>query len=436
MAVFKSSLPVRHELLGDLVVGIVGSDNTTIIDVLTVDSAYGATPNGMPLLGKYEATPTTYDDGDAVPLAVDASGKLQVDAEITIPSVMDVTVLNGAGGAAVNIQDGGNAITIDGTLTGITNDVSIDDGGNSITVDGSVTVTATDLDIRDLVNTQDSIAIGDSASIFDVATLNSALSGTANAFPIAGRYQATPDTFGDGDATQLLTDANGKLQVTGSFASANVIVDDSAFTVGTDSVGVVGYLADDTATDSVDEGDVGAPRMTLDRIALSILDDGTNRLNILNDGDAYGAGTGGLLVMGQNGTTDYQALKVDSLGALYVNTGVVGSIAETAGTTNLVKDTPTTVVTHTPAANEEILGITYGGSGKAQVDIYYGTTSSEVRKHTFYTSASNPNIIYTFPAELALTTADTIYVSVTNLETKASPASDFDGYATITYATV
>ena len=47
-----------------------------------------------------------------------------------------------------------------------------------------------------------------------------------------------------------------------------------------------------------------------------------------------------------------------------------------------------------------------------------------------------PNIIYTFPAELALTTADTIYVSVTNLETKASPASDFTGYATISYVTV
>ena len=405
MAVYKSALPVRHENLGDLVVGIVGSDNTTIVDVLTVDSAYGATPNGMPLLGKYEATPTTYDDGDAVPLAVDASGKLQVDAEIVIPSVMDVTVTNGAAGAAVNIQDGGNSITVD----------------------------ATDLDIRDLVNTQDSIAIGDSTNIFDVAVLNSALSGTANAFPVAGRYQSTPDTFGDGDATQLLTDENGRLQVdVVSGGGGNILVDDSAFTVGTDEVGVVGYLYDDTATDSVDEGDIGAPRMTADRIALSILDDGTNRLNVLNDGDAYGAGTGGILVLGQNGTTDYQALQVDTNGALYVNTSA-GTITEAAGSANCAKDTPTTVVTHTPAANESILGVTYAGSGKAQVDIYYGTTSSEVRKHTFYTSASMPNIDFKFPGELALTTADTIYVSVTNLEKVASPTSDFTGYATISY---
>ena len=57
------------------------------------------------------------------------------------------------------------------TLTGITNDVSVDDGGNSITVDGTVaisgtvTVAATDLDIRDIVHTQDSVALGDGTGV-------------------------------------------------------------------------------------------------------------------------------------------------------------------------------------------------------------------------------------------------------------------------------
>jgi hypothetical protein len=44
-----------------------------------------------------------------------------------------------------------------------------------------------------------------------------------------------------------------------------VFVDDAAFTVGTSSVNVVGFLADQASTDSVNEGDVGAARMTLDR---------------------------------------------------------------------------------------------------------------------------------------------------------------------------
>lgn len=44
-----------------------------------------------------------------------------------------------------------------------------------------------------------------------------------------------------------------------------IFVDDSAFTPATSKVAAVGFLADETTTDSVDEGDVGAARMTLDR---------------------------------------------------------------------------------------------------------------------------------------------------------------------------
>lgn len=44
-----------------------------------------------------------------------------------------------------------------------------------------------------------------------------------------------------------------------------ILVDDAAFTPGTSSVSMAGFEADETATDSVDEGDAGAARMTLDR---------------------------------------------------------------------------------------------------------------------------------------------------------------------------
>jgi len=44
-----------------------------------------------------------------------------------------------------------------------------------------------------------------------------------------------------------------------------VFADDAAFTVATSKVMVSGFLADETTPDSVDEGDVGAARMTLDR---------------------------------------------------------------------------------------------------------------------------------------------------------------------------
>lgn len=44
-----------------------------------------------------------------------------------------------------------------------------------------------------------------------------------------------------------------------------IIADDAAFTPATTSVNMAGFQADETATDSVDEGDAGAARMTLDR---------------------------------------------------------------------------------------------------------------------------------------------------------------------------
>lgn len=47
--------------------------------------------------------------------------------------------------------------------------------------------------------------------------------------------------------------------------NAETIADDAAFTVATSKVAPAGFLADETATDSVDEGDTGAARMTLDR---------------------------------------------------------------------------------------------------------------------------------------------------------------------------
>jgi hypothetical protein len=93
----------------------------------------------------------------------------------------------------------------------------------------------------------------------------------------------------DGDYAPLQVDADGALYVTGSFTttSAEVIVDDTAFTPAVSSVAMSGFFVDETATDSVDEGDGGAARMTADRKQLIVLVDSTtdaNRLTINSDG--------------------------------------------------------------------------------------------------------------------------------------------------------
>lgn len=125
-------------------------------------------------------------DGDYATLLQDANGRLYVQ-----------------------IHDGGNSITVDGTVTvtqatgtnlhtvvdsgaitvnnaGGASAVNIQDGGNSITVDGAVTVSATDLDIRDLNLTQDAVKISGNATansltnpIF-VQLTNAAITGEVN----------------------------------------------------------------------------------------------------------------------------------------------------------------------------------------------------------------------------------------------------------------
>lgn len=164
--------------------------------------------------------------------------------------------------SVISVDDNGGSLTVDGTVTiqDGGGSISIDDGGGTITVDGSVTVSATDLDIRNLSETTDHVLV-------------------------------FANTAKDGTGTDYvpLVDADGHLQVDVlSGGDGYAKVDDSAFTIATDEVVPMGALADETATDSVDEGDVGIPRMTLDRKLLTRIVGATdaNRLDITASGEA------------------------------------------------------------------------------------------------------------------------------------------------------
>jgi len=74
----------------------------------------------------------------------DANTSLTAINSSQLPDGHNVTIDNASGGSAVNIQDGGNSITVD----------------------------ATDLDIRDLAHTQDSVSLGDGTTLVDVTANN------------------------------------------------------------------------------------------------------------------------------------------------------------------------------------------------------------------------------------------------------------------------
>jgi hypothetical protein len=68
---------------------------------------------------------------------------------------------------------------------------------------------------------------------------------------------------------------------TEDFAAINaiataIVTDDAVFTPATSKVGMAGFQADEASTDSIDEGDAGAARMTLDRKQIITLQPHTN----------------------------------------------------------------------------------------------------------------------------------------------------------------
>jgi hypothetical protein len=84
---------------------------------------------------------------------------------------------------------------------------------------------------------------------------------------ILGVRTTTPGTItpANGDYAPFRLDDQGNLRVNITAGAATAQIDDSAFTPGVSEVVVVGFVADETSTDSIDEGEQGAGRMTLDR---------------------------------------------------------------------------------------------------------------------------------------------------------------------------
>jgi hypothetical protein len=168
MSDFSSSLPIRTEQDGDVVVKI--ADATVPSQQLTInpDGSVNITDNG---------------------------GSLTVDGTVelgatTLAALESITVQNGAGASAVNIQDGGNSITVDATNLDIRDLVfatdKVDVSGSEVSLDAATlaaletitveqgtspwVVSSTDLDIRDLTHASDSVKIGDGTDFLAVNT--------------------------------------------------------------------------------------------------------------------------------------------------------------------------------------------------------------------------------------------------------------------------
>lgn len=187
---------------------------------------------------------STSADGDFAPFKVNAQGAVYV---------------TGGGGGTQYQEDAAHASGDTGTMT-LT--VRQDTPASSTSADGDYQPMKTDSVGRVHVNVG---ALPASTNTIEV------VGDVAQDAPAAGNpvlvgqraSTATPTAMStDGDAVYSWADRSGATVVTGR------LVDDSAFTPGTDRVVAIGLTADEASTDSVDEGDIGAPRMTLDRKAI------------------------------------------------------------------------------------------------------------------------------------------------------------------------
>lgn len=190
----------------------------------------------------------TSNDGDNIAARGTDKGELYVKHVDAIPvtqsGTWDEVGINDSGNS-ITVDDGGGSLTVDGTVavsgtvavtqSGTWDEVGINDSGNSITVDNGGTFAVQ----------VSSIAAGDNnIGNVDVVTMPTVTVTNAGTF-----------------ATQVDGAALTALQVIDN----PVLVDDAAFTPASSSVMMVGFQADESSTDSVDEGDAGAARITLDR---------------------------------------------------------------------------------------------------------------------------------------------------------------------------
>lgn len=225
-----AALPAGTNNIGDVdVLSIVPGTGATNLGK-AVDSAAGATDTGIADLAIRDDVLATLTpvDGDYTNLRTNARGALWVALDST--AAQTVTIAAGT----ANIGD----VDI----------LSIAAGDNNI---GNVDiVTMPNVTLAAGTNTNE--IVGDVAQ--DVAV-------AGNPVLVGLRAStATPTAMSaDGDSVYAWADRNGAQVVVGN------VLDDAAFTAGTNRVVPIGLFADETATDSVDEGDIGAARMTLDR---------------------------------------------------------------------------------------------------------------------------------------------------------------------------
>ena len=160
MSDYNSSLPIRTETAGDAAVKVVDGTITSQVMAVNSDGSLNITDNGASLTvdGTVELGATTLAALENITVSatdldirdlvfatdkVDVSGSSVELGATTLAALESVTVQNGSGAAAVNIQDGGNSITVDGLVSLVSPGASVADYNTAAAVAAAASSTHT-----------------------------------------------------------------------------------------------------------------------------------------------------------------------------------------------------------------------------------------------------------------------------------------------------
>lgn len=159
------------------------------------------------------------------------------------------------------VNDAGGSLTVDGTVavsgtvavtqSGVWDEVGINDSGNSITVD----------------NATISVVGGGTEATAQRVTIASDSTGVLSVDD-NGASLTVDGTVAVTNGGTFVVQENGAVLTALQLIDDVIFTDDAAFTPATSKVAMIGAQADETSPDSVNEGDAGALRMSLERFLL------------------------------------------------------------------------------------------------------------------------------------------------------------------------
>ncbi|MCK5020616.1 MAG: hypothetical protein KAS32_26590 [Candidatus Peribacteraceae bacterium] len=336
-------------------------------------------------------TLVTEDNSDAIKTAVEIidnaidGSQMQVDVVAALPAgsnaigtlaansgvdIGDVTINNASGASAVNIQDGGNTITIDGTVA----------------ISGTVTVDSTNLDIRDLSETTDHVLI-------------------------------FANTVKDGSGTDYvpLVDANGRLQV-------DVITGGGGGTEYSEDVAtpatIVAYTHmferdDALSTLTPVEGDWAAQRCNA-RGALWVELDLTNDVTIADGGNTITVD--GTVAATQSGTWNITTL-----------TGITNDVNIADGGNSITVDNSTLSVVG-GGTEATALRVTLANDSTGLVSVDDGGSTISVDSATHDTLLANATIQI---ADVDVSAANPVPVTIVDPGVSSTEVHDYDTAASV-----